>query len=389
MFEKLIYLDNNATTKVDDKVLEAMLPYFTTLYGNAASYEHSFGRYSKKGIENARSQVAELIGAHPNEIFFTSGATESINLAIKGIALANKKKGNHIITVNTEHTAILDTCKYLTRNGFSVSLLNVNQQGEIDLEELKNLIRDDTIIVTAMHANNETGVIHPLEEISKIVKQTRNIYFITDATAAVGKVHINVKKIAIDALILSGHKIYGPKGVGALYLNRSNHYMEAVPQIHGGGHEHGYRSGTLNVPGIIGLGKACEILISQMDEEQSRIGNLRNLLENKLNVLDGVSINGLGNRLNNVANICFTNVDNQTLMLSLPNVAASSGSACTSSLKNKSHVLKAMGLTDVQISSSIRFSLGRFNTKLEIDYVGDTLLFNIKRLREKFKYSIQ
>jgi cysteine desulfurase len=378
-----IYLDNHATTPMDPRVLDAMLPYFTEKFGNAASRNHSFGWESEVAVENARKQIASLIGASPKEIIFTSGATESNNLAIKGVAEMYAERGNHIITAATEHKAVLDTCKHLEKRGYRVTYLPLQQNGLIDLEMLKAAFTDKTILVTIMYANNEIGVIQPIAEIGRMCKE-RGVLFHTDAVQAVGKVPVNVIADNIDILSLTGHKIYGPKGVGALYVRRRNPRVQITSQMDGGGHERGMRSGTLNVPGIVGLGEACAIAQKEMAEEAKRLGYLRDKLRNKLEAeLDEVYINGtMEHHLPNNLNISFAYVEGESLLMGINDIAVSSGSACTSATLEPSYVLKALGAGDDIAHSSIRFGLGRFNTEEEVDYAAAKVIDVVRKLRE-------
>src|SRR5256886_2339863 len=378
-----IYMDNHATTPVDPRVLEAMLPYFTGKFGNAASRNHSFGWSAEEAVENARQQIASLINATPKEIIFTSGATESDNLMIKGIAEMFREKGNHIITQAIEHKAVLDTCKNLEKHGFEVTYLPVQRDGRVSIEDLKAAIKPTTILITIMYANNEIGVINPIAEIGKIAKE-RGIFFAVDGVQAVGKVPVDVQRDNIDLLAISAHKIYGPKGVGALYVRRRNPRVQLSATIDGGGHERGMRSGTLNVPGIVGLGKACEIAQKEMPQESVRIAALRDRLKDKLTAaLDQVFINGsMEHRLPGNLNISFLYVEGESLLMGINDVAVSSGSACTSATLEPSYVLKSLGLGDDVAHSSIRFGLGRFNTKAEVEYVSDKLIDVVTKLRE-------
>jgi cysteine desulfurase len=378
-----IYLDNHATTPLDPRVLDAMMPYLTTKFGNAASRNHSFGWEAEEAVERARKQIADLIGAQPKEIVFTSGATESNNLAIKGVAEMYAERGNHIITVATEHKAVLDTCKKLEKHGCQVTYLPVDQEGLIDLDRLRRAITDKTILISVMYANNEIGVIQPIAEIGKIAKE-RGVLFHTDAVQAVGKIPVNVIRDNIDLMSLSGHKIYGPKGVGALYVRRKNPRVQLTAQMDGGGHERGMRSGTLNVPGIVGLGAACEICQREMPEEMVRLARLRDRLKDKLlNELPEVYVNGsLKHRLPNNLNVSFAYVEGESLLMGINDVAVSSGSACTSATLEPSYVLKALGAGDELAHSSIRFGIGRFNTEEEIDYVGEKVVSVVNKLRE-------
>jgi cysteine desulfurase len=378
-----IYMDNHATTQVDPRVLEAMLPYFGEKFGNAASRSHSFGWAAEEAVENARAQIASLIGAAPKEIIFTSGATESDNLMLKGVAEAWRDKGNHIITDCIEHKAVLDVCKRLETSGFTVSFLPVQKDGRVDPEAARNAITPKTILITTMYANNEIGVINPIAQIGRIAKE-HGILFAVDAAQAVGKVPIDVQKENIDLLAISGHKIYGPKGVGALYVRRHNPRVQLSSVIDGGGHERGLRSGTLNVPGIVGLGKACEIAQKEMPQESQRLAGLRDRLRAGLKSrLEGISINGsLEHRLPNNLNVSFAQVDSEALLMGLDDVAISTGSACSSATLEPSYVLKALGLEEDLAQSSIRFGLGRFNTQEEVDYVIDRVVQVVGKLRE-------
>jgi cysteine desulfurase len=378
-----IYMDNHATTPLDPRVLEAMMPYLTNTFGNAASRNHQFGWLAEEGVERGRDQVAKLIGATAKEIVFTSGATESDNLAIKGVAEMYREKGNHIITQVTEHKAVLDTCKRLEKYGYRVTYLPVQKDGLIDLDDLKRAIDDKTILVTIMAANNEIGVLQPIREIGKICRE-KGVLFHTDAVQAVGKVPFDVNKDNIDLASISAHKIYGPKGVGALYVRRKNPRVQLAPSIDGGGHERGMRSGTLNVPGIVGLGAACEIAMKDMPEESQKLQALRDRLrDNIIHNLDEVYINGSWeHRLPQSLNISFAYVEGESLLMGINDIAVSSGSACTSATLEPSYVLKALGTGDDLAHSSIRFGIGRFNTQAEVDYVGDRVVETVKRLRE-------
>ena len=378
-----IYMDNHATTPVDPRVLEEMLPYLREKFGNAASHSHSFGWAADEVVQTARRRVADLFGASPKEIIFTSGATESDNLAIKGVAEAYRDKGNHIITAVTEHKAVLDSCKRLEKYGYTITYLPVQQDGLIDLEELKQAITDKTILVSIMAANNEIGVLQPWAEIGKLCRE-RGVIFHTDATQAVGKVPVDVNEQNIDLMSISAHKMYGPKGVGALYVRNQNPAVKISALIDGGGHEHGMRSGTLNVPGIVGLGKACAVAREELPGEACRLAGLRNRLKDKIfSGLDEVSINGsLEHRLPGNLNLSFGYVDGEALMVGINDVAVSSGAACTSAAIEPSYVLKALGLPDERAHSSIRFGLGRFNTEAEVDYVADRVVETVRRLRE-------
>ena len=378
-----IYMDNHATTPVDPRVLEEMMPYFTDRFGNAASRNHAFGWAGEEAVELARDRVAKLIGATAKEIVFTSGATESDNLAIKGVAEMYREKGNHIITAVTEHKAVLDTCKRLEKYGYRVTYLPVQKDGLVSLDELKKAMDDKTILVTIMAANNEIGVIQPIEEIGKLCRE-RGVLFHTDAVQAVGKVPLDVNKQNVDLASISGHKIYGPKGVGALYVRRRNPRVQVSPIIDGGGHERGMRSGTLNVPGIAGLGKACAIASEEMLKESCKLAGLRNRLKDRImGRLDEVYINGsMEHRLPGNLNISFAYVEGESLLMGINDVAVSSGSACTSATLEPSYVLKALGTGDDLAHSSIRFGIGRFNTEAEVDYVADRVCETVERLRE-------
>lgn len=364
-----IYLDHNATTPVDKRVLEMMLPYFTEKFGNASSRTHSFGWVAEDAVKTAREQVAQLINCLAQEIVFTSGATEAINLAIKGVWGNYQSKGKHIITVKTEHKAVLDTCKSLERKGAEVTYLSVDREGLIDLEELKNALRPQTILVAVMYANNETGVIQPIKQIADLVHNNNSI-FMCDATQAVGKINCDVEDEHIDLMCLSAHKFYGPKGIGALYVRRKDPRVTLYPQIDGGGHERGLRSGTLNVTGIVGLGKACEIAQQEMWDDSIRISKLRTKLEQHLCDITNVFINGsTKHRLFNVTNITFQGVRSEALINKIQPIAVAMGSACTSATAEPSHVLKAMGMSDENSYSTVRFSLGKYTTDAEINEV--------------------
>ncbi|HYL94112.1 MAG TPA: IscS subfamily cysteine desulfurase [Alphaproteobacteria bacterium] len=378
-----IYLDNHATTPMDPRVLEAMLPYFSQKFGNAASRNHQFGWEAEAAVETAREQIAKLIGATSKEIIFTSGATESDNLAIKGVAEMYREKGNHIITAVTEHKAVLDTCKRLEKYGYKVTYLPVKPDGLVDLNQLKEAFTDKTILVSIMAANNEIGVLQPVEEIGKLCRE-RGVLFHSDAVQALGKVPLDVNKMNIDLASLTGHKLYGPKGCGALYVRRRNPRVQLSAIIDGGGHERGMRSGTLNVPGIVGFGKACEIAMNEMPEESRRVRALRDRLKDKLTgSLDQVFINGtMEHRLPGNLNISFLYVEGESLLMGINDIAVSSGSACTSATLEPSYVLKSLGLGDDVAHSSIRFGVGRFNTEAEIDYVAGRLIEVVSKLRE-------
>jgi cysteine desulfurase len=378
-----IYMDNHATTPMDPRVLEEMLPYFMEKFGNAASRNHSFGWAAEEGVETARERIAKLVGATTKEIIFTSGATESDNLAIKGVAEMYREKGNHIITAVTEHKAVLDTCKRLEKYGYRVTYMPVQKDGLVDLDDLKRAMDDKTILVTIMYANNEIGVIQPVVEIGKLCHE-RGVTFHTDATQAIGKVSVDVVKQNIDLASISGHKMYGPKGVGALYVRRKNPRVQVSAIIDGGGHERGMRSGTLNVPSIVGLGKACAIAQEEMPQESCRLAGLRNRLRDRImGKLDEVYINGsMDHRLPGNLNISFAYVEGESLLMGINDIAVSSGSACTSATLEPSYVLKALGTGDDLAHSSIRFGIGRFNTEAEVDYVADRVIETVERLRE-------
>jgi cysteine desulfurase len=378
-----IYLDSHATTRVDPRVVAAMLPYFTEHYGNAASRNHEFGWAAEQGVEKARKQVADLIGATAKEIIFTSGATESDNLAIKGVAEMYAEKGNHIITAATEHKAVLDTCKKLEKHGFRVTYLPVKGDGLVDLDMLKEAITDKTILVTIMYANNEIGVVQPVAEIGKICRE-RGVLFHTDGVQAIGKVPVDVNRDNIDIMSITAHKMYGPKGVGALYVRRRAPRFQLTAQMDGGGHERGMRSGTLAVPGIVGFGEACAICQAEMPEESKRLRALRDRLKDKLFAgLDEIYLNGSWeHRLPHSLNVSFAYVEGESLLMGINDVAVSSGSACTSATLEPSYVLKALGLGDDIAHSSIRFGIGRFNTQEEVDYVADKLIDVVGKLRE-------
>ena len=378
-----IYLDNNATTPMDPRVLEAMLPYFTEKFGNAASRNHSFGWVAEEAVDYAREQIAKLINADPKEIILTSGATEADNLAIKGVYEMYASKGNHIITCTTEHKAVLDTCKHIEKAGGNVTYLDVKEDGLIDLGQLEKAITDKTILIAIMYGNNETGVIQPVREISKIARK-HGVLFFTDATQAVGKIPVDVNADGIDLMAFSGHKMYGPKGVGALYVRRKNPRVKVTAQIDGGGHERGMRSGTLNVPAIVGFGKACELCMNEMESEAKRLSAMRDRLENALMELEETYVNGnREHRLPHTANISFKYVEGEGLMMGFnKNIALSSGSACTSASLEPSYVLKALGLGDDLAHSSLRFGLGRFTTDEQIDFTIKAIKDTVIKLRE-------
>lgn len=378
-----VYLDNNATTPCDPRVVEAMIPYFTQNFGNAASRNHPFGWAAEEAVDYAREQVAKLVGADPKEIIFTSGATEADNLAIKGVYEMYAAKGNHIITATTEHKAVLDTCKHIEKLGGEVTYLQVKADGLIDLTELEAAIRPTTILVTIMYANNEIGVIQPVREISAIAKR-HGVLFFTDAVQAVGKVPVDVQKDGIDLMAFTAHKMYGPKGIGALYVRRKNPRVKVTAQLDGGGHERGMRSGTLNVPGIVGFGKAAELARLEMEQDAKRLGKLRDKLESELLQIEEAYVNGnREHRLPHVANISFKHVEGEGLLMGFnKNIALSSGSACTSASLEPSYVLKALGLGDDLAHSSLRFGLGRFTTEDQIDYTIDQIKTTVYKLRD-------
>jgi cysteine desulfurase len=379
-----IYLDNHATTAVDPRVLDVMLPYFTKSFGNAASKNHAFGWEAEAAVDRAREQVAKLISASSaREIVFTSGATESDNLAIKGVAASYRHKGNHLVTCVTEHKAVLDSCKVLEKHGFQVTYLPVSPGGMVDLQQLKNSLSDKTILISIMAANNEIGTIQPLKEIGRLAKE-KGIVFHSDATQAVGKVPINVEELGIDLLSLTAHKMYGPKGAGALYVRSTKPQVKITPLMDGGGHERGMRSGTLNVSGIVGLGKACDLSRIEMAAEGERVIALRERLKRALlDQLDDVYVNGDAvKRLPGNLNMSFAYIEGESLMMGLREIAVSTGSACTSASLEPSYVLKAIGLDDSMAHASIRFGIGRFNTEDEIDYTVKRVIEEVSRLRE-------
>jgi len=378
-----IYLDHNATTPCDPRVVEAMLPYFTSSFGNAASRNHPFGWQAEQAVDTAREQVARLIGADPKEIIFTSGATEGDNLAIKGVFEMYATKGNHIITCNIEHKAVLDTCKHIEKEGGEVTYLKVRDNGLVDLAELEAAIKPNTILISLMYANNEIGTVMPMKEISAIAKKHGVLVF-SDATQAVGKIPVDVNKDGIDLMAFSAHKMYGPKGVGALYVRRKNPRVKVTAQMDGGGHERGMRSGTLNVPGIVGFGKACEICLNEMEEETARVSKLRDRLQNALLEIEESYLNGDKEfKLPHVTNISFKYVEGEGLMMGFnKDIAVSSGSACTSASLEPSYVLKALGLGDDLAHSSLRFGLGRFTDEEQIDYTIRQVTDTVNKLRE-------
>ena len=383
MLKLPIYLDNNSTTPMDPRVLEAMTPYFLEHYGNAASRNHPFGWEAEEAVDYAREQVAKLIGADPKEIIFTSGATEGDNLAIKGVFEMYASKGNHIITATTEHKAVLDTCKHLEKTGGEVTYLEVKADGLIDLTELEAAIRPTTILIAIMYANNEIGTIQPMREISAIAKKNGVLLF-SDAVQAVGKIPVDVNKDGIDLMAFTAHKMYGPKGIGALYVRRKNPRVKVTAQMDGGGHERGMRSGTLNVPGIVGFGKACELCRLEMESDTKRISILRDKLQTELMKLEEAYVNGsIEHRLPHVTNISFKHVEGEGLLMGFnKNIALSSGSACTSASLEPSYVLKALGLGDDLAHSSLRFGLGRFTNEEQIDYTIKAISETVLKLRD-------
>ena len=383
MLKLPIYLDHNATTPMDPRVLEAMLPYFVENFGNAASRNHSFGWQAEEAVDYAREQIAQLIGADPKEIIITSGATEGDNLGIKGVFEMYANKGNHIITCTTEHKAVLDTCKHLEKLGAEVTYLEVQPDGLIDLKQLEAAMKPTTILVAIMYANNEIGVIQPVREISAIAKKHGALFF-TDAVQAVGKIPVDVNADGIDIMAFTAHKMYGPKGVGALYVRRKNPRVKVTAQIDGGGHERGMRSGTLNVPGIVGFGKAAEVARLDMAADTERISKLRDKLENALKQIDESYVNGNpAHRLPHVSNISFKYVEGEGLMMGFnKDIALSSGSACTSASLEPSYVLKALGLGDDLAHSSLRFGLGRHTTEEQIDFTIKAVTDTVLKLRE-------
>lgn len=378
-----IYLDHNATTPCDPRVVDAMIPYFTENFGNAASRNHSFGWQAEEAVDYAREQVARLVGAEPKEIIFTSGATEADNLALKGIFEMYATKGNHIITCNIEHNAVLDTCRHLEKKGAEITYLKVKNNGLIDLREFETAFQPTTILVAIMYANNEIGTIMPVKEISALTRK-KGVLFFSDATQAIGKMPVDVNKDGIDLMAFSAHKMYGPKGVGALYIRRKNPRVKVTAQVDGGGHERGIRSGTLNVPGIVGFGKACEIAMNEMEQDTQRIKKLRDRLEYALLQIEETYLNGdKEHRLPHVSNILFKYVEGENLMMGFnKSIAVSSGAACTSASPEPSHVLKALGLGDELAHSSLRFSLGRFTTEEQIDYTIDQVTKTVNKIRK-------
>jgi cysteine desulfurase len=380
---RLIYLDNNSTTPCDPRVVDAMVPFFYEKHGNAASRSHQFGWEAEDAVDYAREQIATLIGAEDKEIIFTSGATESNNLALKGVFEMYAKKGNHIITAETEHKCILDTCKHLEKMGAEVTYLKVQEDGRINLADLEAAMRPSTILVSLMWANNETGVIQPMREIAMICEK-HGALFHSDATQAVGKVPVNAREMGIHLMSFTAHKMYGPKGVGALYVSRKNPRVKVTAQIDGGGHERGMRSGTLNVPGIVGFGKAAEIARLEMNQDAERLSKLRNRLESGLTQLEETKVNGnIDHRMPHVSNISFKHVEGEGLMMTFnQNIAVSSGSACTSASLEPSYVLVGMGLGDDLAHSSIRFSLGRFTTDEDVDFAIEAVAKGVNHMRE-------
>ena len=378
-----IYLDNNATTPCDPRVVEIMVPYFTQNFGNAASRNHSFGWVAEEAVDYAREQIAALIGADPKEIILTSGATEADNLAIKGVFEMYAAKGNHIITTTIEHKAVLDTCKHLEKQGADVTYLEVDKEGMINLQELEKAITPKTILIAVMYANNEIGTINPMREIANIAKK-HGVLLMSDAVQAVGKIPVDVNKDGIDLMAFTAHKMYGPKGVGALYVRRKNPRVKVTAQMDGGGHERGMRSGTLNVPGIVGFGKACEICRLEMAADTERIVKLRDRLEEGMLKVEESYLNGhKTNRLPHVANISFKHVEGEGLLMGInKHIALSSGSACTSASLEPSYVLKALGLGDDLAHSSLRFGLSRFSTEEEVDYTIKAVTDTVNKLRE-------
>ena len=383
MLKLPVYLDNNATTPMDPRVLETMIPYFTEHFGNAASRNHPFGWEAEEAVDYAREQVAKLIGADPKEIIFTSGATEGDNLGIKGVYEMYASKGNHIITLTTEHKAVLDTCKHIERQGGEVTYLNVQEDGLLNLKELEAAIKPTTILIAVMYANNEVGVVQPIKEIAVLAKKN-GILFFSDATQAVGKIPVNVIEDGIDLMTFTGHKMYGPKGIGALYVRRKNPRVKVTAQMDGGGHERGMRSGTLNVPGIVGFGKACELCMLEMEKDAKHTSVLRDKLENELLKIEEAYVNGnREHRLPHVSNISFKHVEGEGLLMGFnKNIALSSGSACTSASLEPSYVLKALGLGDDLAHSSLRFGLSRFTTEEQIDYTVEQISKTVLKLRD-------
>jgi len=383
MLHPPIYLDCHATTPVDERVLTAMLPYFTKHFGNAASVSHFYGWEAEAAVKQSRETIAQAIHATPEEIIFTSGATEANNLAIKGVAESSFQKGRHIITVVTEHTAVLDPCRYLQSLGFEVTFLSVQKDGLIDLNELEEALRPDTILVSVMAANNEIGVLQPLAEIGALCHEYQ-IFFHTDAAQAIGKIALDVEAMNIDLMSLTAHKVYGPKGVGALYVRRRNPRVRLAPQFHGGGHERGLRSGTLSTPHIVGFAKAVELALAEMPSESKRLLQLRDRLWQKISQLEGLYFNGHPTqRLPGNLNVSISNVDGQALLLGLqPVLAVSAGSACTSAKIEPSHVLEALGLPESLAYASLRFGIGRFNSESDIDRAAESVIATVQSLRQ-------
>jgi cysteine desulfurase len=382
MIKLPIYLDSNATTPMDPRVFEAMKPYFLECYGNAASKNHSFGWQAEEAVDYAREQVAGLVGASEKEIIFTSGATESNNLAIKGVFEMYAAKGNHIITVSTEHKAVLDTCKHLEKLGAEVTYLSVAEDGLISAQDIENAIKPNTILVSVMYANNELGVIQPIREIGEVCKKN-GVLFHSDATQAVGKISVDVLRDHLDLMSFTAHKMYGPKGVGALYVRRKNPRVKVTAQMDGGGHERGMRSGTLNVTGIVGFGKACEIAAAEMESDAKRLGAMRDRLEHELLTLEESYVNGSReHRLPHTCNISFKYVEGEGLMMGVKDIAVSSGSACTSASLEPSYVLKSLGLDDELAHSSLRFGLNKFTTDEEIDFTINLVKNAVNKLRD-------
>lgn len=383
MSDQPIYMDNQATTAVDPRVLDAMMPWFSQNFGNAASRNHQFGWTAEQAVSNARESIAAAIGAATREIVFTSGATESNNMAIQGVARMYQSRGRHLITCSTEHKAVLDPMNYLANNGWEVTVLDVDETGQVPLASLSEAIRDDTTLVSIMHGNNEVGTLQPVAEIGAMCREA-GVLFHCDATQSVGKEDVNVESMNIDLLSCSGHKMYGPKGVGALYVRRRNPRVRLEPIIHGGGHERGFRSGTLNVPGIVGMAYALELCNENRAEEQQRIAAMRDRLQQQLSDgLDFLKINGhLEQRLSCNLNISFKYVEGESMLMGLNGIAVSSGSACTSASLEPSYVLRALGLGDDLAHSSLRFSLGRFNTEDEVDETARRTIETVTRLRE-------
>jgi cysteine desulfurase len=383
MIQLPIYMDNHATTRTDPRVLEEMLPYFSERYGNAASRQHTFGRDAEGAVEQARTRIARLIGANAKEIIFTSGATESDNLAIKGVASMYRKKGNHLVTVVTEHRAVLDPCKRLEREGFDVTFLSVDRSGRISVDQVADALRDKTLLVSVMAANNEIGTLQPIRQIGNLCRE-RGVFFHTDAVQGVGKIPLDVDEMGIDLLSVTAHKLYGPKGIGALYVRGKNPRVRLEPILDGGGHERGLRSGTLPVPSIVGFGKACTLCQEEMTHEGDRLVALRKRLHEGIgDQLDHVFLNGHANeRLPGNLNLSFAYVEGEALMMEIRDVAVSSGSACTSANLEPSYVLRALGVGDELAHSSIRFGLGRFNTREEVDYVIQDVVRAVRRLRD-------